>query len=159
MGFPASDAGADLVVDQRVGLSGRVLGALAVVLVVSVLVSWWQDAWAVAGIVAALVLVVAFTRARIRIDADGFSIRIGRTTLVDEPIARLVSASTTQVRPIADFGGWGWRIARDGRRGFIAGSGEALVVARLDQPEVVVTMPHAQRAAGVLNALLASGRT
>ena len=148
-------SGGDLVFEQRIGLSARVLATLAAALGVSVLVSWWQDAWVTAAIVAAVVAIAGFTRASVRIDASGFTVRVGRSPLVNEPLGRLVDAGVTQVRPLADFGGWGWRIARDGRRGFIAGSGKALLVTRLDGPAIVVTMPSAERAADILNALLA----
>lgn len=156
-GDPAS-VPSDVALDQHVGLSGRLIGGLALIVVLSIAVAWWQQTWLVLILGAGAAVVAAFTRAHVRIDRSGFRVRVGRTTLVDEPLERLRDAEVVRVRPYADFRGWGWRIAPDGRRGFIAGSGEALQVNRVDDPPVVITMPQADRAAGVLNALLARER-
>ncbi|MBW8732107.1 MAG: DUF1648 domain-containing protein [Terrabacter sp.] len=62
---------------------------------------------------------------------------------------------TTTVSPLGDFGGWGWRIGVDGRRGYVTRAGEALVVHRIREPDVVVTVDDADEAAAVLNTLAA----
>ena len=55
--------------------------------------------------------------------------------------------------PLREFGGYGWRIGKDGSRGFVTRSGEALVVERVGEPPVVVTVDDAAEAAAVLNTL------
>lgn len=58
-----------------------------------------------------------------------------------------------QVSPVREFGGWGRRIALDGRSGYLTRAGEALVVHRVGAPDFLVTVERADEAAAVLNTL------
>ncbi len=66
---------------------------------------------------------------------------------------RIHQADVIAVRPLADFGGWGWRIGRDGRQAFITRGGEALRIERQGEPDLVLTLGDAAAAAAVVNTL------
>lgn len=60
------------------------------------------------------------------------------------------------VQPLADFGGYSWRVGLDGRRGMVVKNGPALVVDTLTGPQLVVTLPlaDAEHAVGLLNGMV-----
>ena len=118
---------------------------------VAVSVSPWL--WLVAGLVGGLM--VAVTSARVVVDRDGVRVSTLGLSWSRIPIERVASAEVGQVSALGDFGGWGWRIGRDGRRGFVTRSGEALVVHRRGEPDVLVTVDDARGAAAVVNTLAA----
>lgn len=111
---------------------------------------WWM-LLVTAGLV---VLVAAMFSWVVRVDEAGLRVRsaigVPRTTI---PLAQVVLASATTVRCFAEFGGWGWRTARDGRTGILLRSGEALEVTRTDGSVFVVTVDDAETAASLLNTL------
>ncbi|WP_076260060.1 DUF1648 domain-containing protein [Intrasporangium flavum] len=125
--------------------------ALLPLLVVAVVGTPW-----VLLLVAALVaLLVVTCSARVVVDADGLRVTSLFITWAHVPLRRVARADVTTVSPLREFGGWGWRIGRDGRRGFVTRGGEALVVERVGEPAVVVTVDDASEAAAVLNTLAA----
>jgi len=68
--------------------------------------------------------------------------------------AEVGSATTTDVVPLRDFGGWG--IRGIGRRvGVVIRAGEAIEVTRKDGRVFIVTVPQAARGAALLNAVAA----
>jgi hypothetical protein len=71
------------------------------------------------------------------------------------PLSEVESVSTVQVRALHDFGGWGYRIGRQGRVGIVARSGDAIEVHRTGGRVVVVTVDDAQTGATLLQALAA----
>jgi len=93
--------------------------------------------------------------ARVTVDASGLRVSSAGLSWSRVPLERVASAGTTTVSPLGDFGGWGWRIGVDGRRGYVTRAGEALVVHRIGEPDVVVTVDDADEAAAVLNTLAA----
>ncbi len=107
----------------------------------------------VAPTVIALVL-VALSAFVVRVDRDGLTVRsaIGWPRY-RVPLDELVRAGVTQVAPMRDFGGWGWRVGRGGRVGIVLRKGEALEVIRTGGRSLVITLDDAATAAGLLNAL------
>jgi len=103
---------------------------------------------AVFGLVASMSVVV------VRIDRTGVSIRspLGwpRTRI---PLDEVVRANVIDVRPLRDFGGWGWRVGLRGRVGIVLRGGESLLIERTGGRSDVVTVDGALVAAGTLNAL------
>ena len=69
------------------------------------------------------------------------------------PLADIASAHAERIEPMS-WGGWGYRISSRGVAAVIR-RGPGLVVERFDKPTYAVTVPDAERAADVLNALLA----
>ncbi|AEE45551.1 DUF1648 domain-containing protein [Cellulomonas fimi] len=117
--------------------------------------------WVLLGVAALLVvLLAAFLVVRVTVDARGLDARspLGRPRL-HVPLDEVVAARAEPVRPLAEFGGWGYRVGRDGRTGFVLRGGDALVVERTGGRTSVVTVDDAATAAGLLNALAARGRS
>ena len=102
----------------------------------------------------ALALVAAMFSWVVRVDGAGLSIRsalgVPRTRI---PLDEMVQARATTVQCLAEFGGWGWRTAMDGRTGILLRSGEALEVTRTGGGVFLVTVEDAETAAALLNTL------
>lgn len=90
---------------------------------------------------------------RVRASAAGLRVRsVAGWPRLDLPAAEIASARSIRVDPFAEFGGWGYRIGMDGRRGFVLRAGDALEVTRTDGRVFVVTVEDAATAASVLAA-------
>ena len=107
----------------------------------------WLIVFAIAGI-----LLITLS-ARVVVDAAGLRVSSLGLTWSRVPLERITSATSANVSPLRDFGGWGWRIGREGRRGYVTRAGVALVVHRSGEPDVLVTIDGADQAAAVLNTL------
>ncbi len=159
---PHLDVGAgERVVWTRSAATG---GVPAVVLVAGVGVTaaigvvgrqWWVLGL---GVVLALLAAAMFS-ITVTVDERGLRVRgrFGRPRL-HTSLDRIARASTVTVRPIRDFGGWGYRVSAvgplRGARGYVLRGGEALLVERTDGARTVVTVDDAATAAALLNALL-----
>jgi hypothetical protein len=90
----------------------------------------------------------------VQVDQTGVSIRstlgLPRYRI---PLDEVVRADVTQVSPLRDFGGWGWRVGRGGRVGIVLRSGEGLLIERTGGRSIVVTVDDAATAAGLANTL------
>jgi len=115
----------------------------------------WPAAWVMVAVtVLLLLLVLTGLVFRVRVDVEGLQVRslIGwpRTQIALADIARV---QVVDVDPFHEFGGWGWRIAVDGRRGIVMRRGRALQVTRNRGSVFVVTVEGADEAAAVLESL------
>jgi len=150
----------------RIARSGRiVLGCgLLVALVTTALVVARApggvlngSGWVMVGTCVLLLVLVACNLVfRVQVSAAGLRVR----SLIGWPSTRIPLTDIADVRvaridPFAEFGGWGWRIAVDGRRGVVLRKGEALQVTRADGRVFVATADGAGEAAAVLQALIA----
>jgi hypothetical protein len=105
-----------------------------------------------------LVLVVAVLEgslaARVWVDQRGLTVRspFGWPAYTI-PLAEIAAVAVTEVSPLRDYGGWGWRIGRRGRPGVVFRSGAALEVTRGDGRRFVVTVDGAAEAAALLTTL------
>jgi len=130
------------------------LAGLAAAVLVFALVLLTQF-WGLLVVVILLVaLIAAMSSAVVRVDSSGVTIRSSlgwpRTWV---PLDEIVRADVTEVRPLRDFGGWGWRVGRKGRVGVALRRGEALLIERTGGRSVVVTVDDAATAAGLVNVL------
>jgi hypothetical protein len=157
----AADAPRVRLVDgERATWIGRVSSPVAFIIavplvVLSVIMVVLAQAWVMLAIaVAVMLLVVTLSSFVIRVDRAGVTIR---STLgwprYRIPLDEVVRADVTQVSPLKDFGGWGWRVGREGRVGVVLRKGESLLVERTGGRSIVVTVDGASTAAGLLNAL------
>jgi hypothetical protein len=90
----------------------------------------------------------------VRIDRAGLTLRSALGwPRYRVPLDEVVRADVTEISPLTDFGGWGWRIGRGGRVGLVLRKGPALLVERTAGRSIVVTVDDAVTAAGLLNAL------
>ena len=171
----SSSVGAlDLATDERVRFSETLrpgrhsLSFLVLVPVVAVVVfatfavasatsgtaSVVQPWWPVAIGVAVLGAVAGCLLWRVRIDSRGLLVRsilgLPRFRLSVEEIA---SVRLVEVRPLAEFGGWGVRFA-EGRIGIIVRAGSAVQVTRTNGKIFVFTTNDGETAAALLAGLL-----
>ncbi|SKC78172.1 hypothetical protein [Krasilnikoviella flava] len=138
---------------RATGGPGIAVGAAAVALttLAAALTAEWTMLVVPAALAALFVTMFAFT---VRVDAAGLTVRsAARWPGTHVPADEVVRASVTQVRPMRDYGGWGWRTARDGRVGVVLRSGEALLVERTGGRSFAVTVDGAADAAALLNAM------
>jgi hypothetical protein len=162
----AADAPRVTLVDgERATWIARVSSPVAFVVGIPVLVLavglvWVTRAWAVAFVnVAVLLALVTLSSFVVRVDRDGLTVRSSLGwPRYRVPLDEIVRSDVTQVSPMREFGGWGWRVGRDGRVGVVLRKGEALIVQRTGGRAVVVTVDGAATAAGLLNALADRGR-
>ncbi|MDT0266272.1 DUF1648 domain-containing protein [Streptomyces sp. DSM 44915] len=151
-------AGEAAVWSHQVG--SRSLRAGALVTLLGALVALLLGAWAPGG---ALLLLAVLTGvlATVRVTVDAGGLRVAPPLLsrprLTVPLARIESAEVRRVSPVADFGGWGYRV-RPGATGLVLRSGEALQVRRAGGRAFVVTVDDAHTAAALLNGLVARRR-
>ncbi|GAA2856296.1 DUF1648 domain-containing protein [Microbacterium arabinogalactanolyticum] len=144
--------------------SGQVLlgiGVLITVALTGVLVARasltgsWGSALLMIGVTALLLLAVGTSLVfRVRVTTDGLRVR----SIVGLPSTRIrlsdiAKVEVLDVDPLRDFGGWGWRIAVDGRRGVVLRAGRALQITRISGRRFAVTVDGADDAAAVLEGL------
>jgi hypothetical protein len=146
-------AGPSVVVVALIGV-----GALVAVAVIS---RQWGVLVVAAGLIALGVLVASV---RVTVDRRGLRIVGGfGWPRVEVPLDQIAEARVVTVRPLRDFGGYGYRIAAFGElrgaSGVIVGSGEAVLVEQVDQRRTLVTVGDAVTAAGLLNALVERERS
>ncbi|WP_222195427.1 hypothetical protein [Modestobacter italicus] len=102
---------------------------------------------------------LVFGSARVWVDERGLTVHspLGWPTW-SVPLAEVAEAGVTDVHPLRQFGGWGYRVGRDGRTGVVLRAGEAVEVVRGDGRRFLVTVPGAAGAAGLLNSLASRQR-
>lgn len=129
------------------------VGVTAVVAVVGR--QWWV--LALSAVLA--VLAVALYSITVTVDQRGLTVR-GRFgwPRTHTSLDHIERAGTVTVRPVRDFGGWGYRVSAmgslRGTRGYVLRGGEALFVERTDGVRTLVTVDDAGTAAALLNGLL-----
>ncbi|MER7620573.1 DUF1648 domain-containing protein [Streptomyces sp. NPDC126503] len=114
---------------------------------------WWPVAPLLVAVGAA-----GLGLARVRVTADRRGLTVAPAVTgrprIRIPLDEIEGADARDVRAVADFGGWGYRV-RAHRTGLVLRSGEALVVRRAGGREFAVTVPDARTAAALLNTLAA----
>jgi len=146
----------------RGGVLAVIVVAVVLVVVATVLATFASGGavWPIliAPVIVALVSVVVGVAWRVRVDASGLLVRtlpLGWPR-VRIPIAEVASVTAVQVEPLAEFGGWGWRVSPVGGFGLVARRGDALLVTRRDGRRFTVTVDDAATAASLLAAYAAS---
>ncbi|WP_433383733.1 hypothetical protein ACQPZX_22170 [Actinoplanes sp. CA-142083] len=141
------------------GGTGLVVGAIAIAGLVLLAVALRQWALLIVPVLLAVVFAAMFGFT-VRVDATGLTVR----SLVGWPGTHVPAdeverASVTEVRPIRQFGGWGWRVGRGGRVGVVLRAGNALLVERTGGRSLVVTVDDAATGAALLNTLADRARS
>ncbi|MDZ4045576.1 MAG: DUF1648 domain-containing protein [Rhodoglobus sp.] len=117
------------------------------------------------AIVALVVLVVGISLAatasfRVMITPEGFAARaLLGWPRVRVPLDEVESARAVDISPFGEFGGWGWRVAVDGRSGIVLRRGPAIEVSRRGRRPFLVTIDGAEEAAALLQAYVDRTRT
>lgn len=107
-------------------------------------------------ILAAFIALSAFALSgTVTVDARGLRVRsLGAISWATIPLDSIAGATVAEVRPLADFGGWGRRLGRDGSHGVITASGPALRLDRGDEGAFLITVQDAESAAAAVNTLV-----
>jgi hypothetical protein len=163
---PADAPRVKLVAGERAVWIGRIHSRVMLYLLVPILLvglglSVWTRLWPLLLVDAVVVAALAsLTTLVVRVDRTGLTVRsaIGWPRY-RVPLDEVVQARVTEVSPLRDFGGWGWRVGRDGQIGVVLRQGEALLVERTGERSVVVTVDEPVKAAGLLNALADRSRS
>ncbi len=102
-------------------------------------------------------LLATMSRFTVRVDAAGLAVHgaFGWPSLVI-PADEILDAGTTEVSPLRDFGGWGYRVGRDGAIGIVVRTGEAIDVERTGGRRAVVTVDGAAEGARLLRTVAVS---
>ncbi len=74
------------------------------------------------------------------------------------PLDEITGVDVVQVRPLRQYGGWGFRIALDGQVGYVVRTGEAIEVTRTNGRTFVVTVDDAATGAALLTTLTERAR-
>ncbi|MFC8731480.1 DUF1648 domain-containing protein [Luteimicrobium sp. NPDC057192] len=165
-GLDADAPRATLGRDERAAWVGRasgralpaiVLGTTILLVAVAVAVQLWFLLVVAVALTALLLTMASF---HVRVSADGLTVRSSfgwpRTTVPADEVER---ADVVQVRPLREYGGYGWRLGREGRTGVVVRAGEALEVTRTGGRRLVVTVDDAADAAALLNTMAERART
>jgi len=107
-----------------------------------------------------LTLVVASTASfTVTVDERGIAARSGLGwPRIVVPLNEVQRASAVRVSPWKEFGGWGYRVGRDGRVGIVLRTGDGIEVRRTGGRVVVVTVDDAATGAALLNTLASRRR-
>lgn len=113
-----------------------------------------ESVWALA--VGALAGLSILMLARVRLSVDRRGVRLVSALLgvplMRMPLAKVAAVSVEMIDPIS-WGGWGFRFA-PGRRAYVTGRGEGIVVTSSAGNFSAVTIPNAEGAAAVLQGLI-----
>ncbi|KMM46993.1 hypothetical protein CWIS_02250 [Cellulomonas sp. A375-1] len=145
---------------QRAAWSRTVTAPAAVVSAVvaitaSVVLVVALGAWPVLVVPVILAALLAVTLVwRVTVDDKGLQARslVGWPT-VRVPLDEVERAAVVDVRPLREFGGWGYRLGRGGRSALALRAGQAVEVHRTGGRVLVVTVDDAATAAALLNTL------
>lgn len=151
-----------LAADERIYWSGRTRGSIVVPLVLLVFIllgvalglatsAFVWSPWALLVLIAALLVVAAFSSWRVTADRRGIIARsrVGWPS-VRIPLEDIREVHVVRVNPLPEFGGWGWRFTLRGRSGIVTSAGEAIEVTRTNGKRFVVTVDDAATGASVL---------
>ncbi|MER6103982.1 DUF1648 domain-containing protein [Streptomyces sp. NPDC001832] len=111
--------------------------------------------WAAAiGLLLLGVLLAAFARPYVVVDRRGITISgMLPWPRFRVPLDRIEAATSRDINPLAEYGGWGYRI-RPGRTGFMIRSGEGIVATLVGGRDFAVTVDDSATGAALLNTLI-----
>ncbi|PZT76587.1 MULTISPECIES: DUF1648 domain-containing protein [unclassified Streptomyces] len=104
-------------------------------------------------------LIAAFARPHVTVDRRGITVSgLLPRPRVRVPLDRIEAASSREMKPLGDYGGWGYRV-RPGRTGVMIRSGEGIVARLAGGRDFEVTVDDSATAAALLNTLIDQRRT
>lgn len=110
--------------------------------------------WIIAVVTLLVVLLICATLVfHVRISSAGLRVRsIAGWPRWNIRAEQITAVKALHVNPMGEFGGWGLRIAVDGRMGVVLRTGEGIQITRKNGRVFVVTIDDARTAASVLTA-------
>ncbi|WP_285564630.1 DUF1648 domain-containing protein [Streptomyces sp. RTGN2] len=104
-------------------------------------------------------LLAAFARPYVTVDRRGITVSgMLPWPRVRVPLDRIETAVSRDINPLAEYGGWGYRI-RPGRTGVMIRSGEGIVARLAGGRDFAVTVDDSATGAALLNTLIDQRRT
>lgn len=104
-------------------------------------------------------LMLSFARPNVAVDRRGITVSgMLPWPRVRVPLDRIEAAASRDIKPLTEYGGWGYRI-RPGRTGIMIRSGEGIVARLADGRDFAVTVDDSATAAALLNTLIDQRRT
>ncbi|MDK0522129.1 DUF1648 domain-containing protein [Streptomyces sp. ML-6] len=159
-GEPGGDAARIALADGEVAGWARSVGSWWLPLIVLLLVALGVVGLILSGWAAGLpplltaVLMAGFVRPCVAVDRRGITVSgTLRWPRVRVPLDRIEAASSQDISPIAEYGGWGYRV-RPGRTGVMLRSGEGIVARLTDGRKFAVTVDDSATGAALLNTLI-----
>lgn len=143
--------------------AGLIVVVLADIVVSALAVGSWvvgasaAGAWLLSAVALLLVVLTATSVAfHVRVDDTGLTVQ----SVLGLPRVRVAlddieSVAVIDAQPMAEFGGWGIRLAVDGRFGVVLRAGEAIAITRRGARPFVVTVDDADTGAALLRAFSA----
>lgn len=154
------DAGERVVWTRSVATGATPVVVLVAGVGVTAAVAIVTGLWLVLVITVVVAVVAAMMFSiRVTVDRGGLTIRgaFGWPRL-HTPLSEISRAGVATVRPLRDFGGFGYRIAAfgplRGAAGFVMRAGDAIVVERTSGRRLLVVVDDAGTGAGLVNSLL-----
>ncbi|MGW1181245.1 DUF1648 domain-containing protein, partial [Streptomyces drozdowiczii] len=104
-------------------------------------------------------LLATFSRPYVTVDRRGITVSgLLPWPRVRVPLDRIEAASSRDISPLTEYGGWGYRI-RPGRTGVMIRSGEGIVARLASGRDFAVTVDDSATGAALLNTLIDQRRT
>ncbi|WNI29332.1 DUF1648 domain-containing protein [Streptomyces sp. ITFR-6] len=105
------------------------------------------------------VLLAVFARPYVTVDRRGLTVSgVLSWPRIRIPLERIEAADSRKINPLAEYGGWGYRI-QPGRTGVMIRSGEGIVADLAGGRQFAVTVEDSATAAALLNTLVDQRRT
>ncbi len=105
------------------------------------------------------VLLAVFARPYVTVDRRGLTVSgVLPWPRIRIPLDRIEAAGSRKINPLAEYGGWGYRI-QPGRTGVMIRSGEGIVADLAGGRQFAVTVEDSETAAALLNTLVDQRRT
>ncbi|MFF9346029.1 DUF1648 domain-containing protein [Streptomyces sp. NPDC014734] len=100
------------------------------------------------------VLLTVFARPHVVVDRRGITISgLLPWPRLRVPLDRIETATSRDIKPLAEYGGWGYRV-RPGRSGLMIRSGEGIVATLVGGRDFAVTVDDSATGAALLNTLI-----
>ncbi len=148
---PLNDSERAVWVARTSSTPGLLIGT-ASILVFLVLTVLNQQLWFLVIVVLLVLMLAAMSVWTVRVDTTGLTVRslLGYPR-THQPITEIVRADVASVKALREFGGWGWRVGKDGRSAVVLRSGKALEVTRTGGRKFLVTVEQPAVAAALIN--------
>lgn len=149
--IPLNDSERAVWVARAVSLPTLLIGSggIAIGLIVMILT---QQFWLLVGLALLILVITSMSIWTVKVDATGLTVRsVLKNPRTHQPISEIVRTDVVSIRALREFGGWGWRVGKDGRSGIVLRSGDALQVTRTAGRVFVVTVSNPAAGAALLN--------
>ncbi|MGG7100650.1 DUF1648 domain-containing protein [Rhodococcus sp. 24CO] len=150
--LPRSDASLPITDDVGFSTQGSVIFGL-IMATPGIILGLISSTWFLALFLVLAVFCVTLVRFRVVVDATEIKVFNMGMPAMTYGVDEVVGAKVAEIKPFADFGGWG--LKSKGRRnyGIVTRTGPAVVITFAGGDKLTITTPKADDIAGALNSL------